>query len=125
MVTDNSGLGMVSHLLGLLGLVLVKVKLLDVTRRLCEQHSGTSHDGQWRYRSKTNNSFIVYLVGYITASVDLAHEYVKLGKTAKASTVYGQALIAIRNGGPSDEIRTTFLLRYAESLAIVNNVLRR
>jgi separase len=125
MVTDNSALGMVSHLVGLLGLVLVKVRLLDVTRRLCEQHSGTSHDGQWRYRSETNNSFIVYLVGYITASVDLAHEYVKLGKTAKASTVYGQALIAIRNGGPSDEIRTTFLLRYAESLAIVNNVLRR
>jgi separase len=125
MVTDTSTLGMVSHLLGLLGLVVVKVKLLDVTRRLCEQHSGTSHDGQWRYWLETNNSFIIYLAGYIVTSVDLAHEYVKLGKTAKASTIYGQALIAIRNGGPSDELRTIFLLRYAESLAIVNNVLRR
>ena len=96
-----------------------------MTRRLCEQHSGTSHDGQWRYWLETNNSFIIYLAGYIVTSVDLAHEYVKLGKTAKASTIYGQALIAIRNGGPSDELRTIFLLRYAESLAIVNNVLRR
>jgi separase len=125
MVTDSGTLGMVSHLLGLLGFVLVKVKLLDVTRRLCEQHSGTSHDGQWRYRLETNNLFIIYLEGDIITSVDLAHEYVKLGKTAKVSTIYEQALIAIRNGGPSDEIRTIFLLRYAESLAIVNNVFRR
>lgn len=36
----------VSHLLGLLGLVVVKVKLLDITRRLCDRHSGTSHEGQ-------------------------------------------------------------------------------
>lgn len=63
--------------------------------------------------------------GYITASVDLAHEYVKLGKTGKASAIYGQTLIVIRNGGPSDEVRTNFLLRYSESLATVNNVLRR
>lgn len=39
-------LEMISHLVGLLGLVLVKIKLLDVTRRLCERHAGTSHDGQ-------------------------------------------------------------------------------
>lgn len=64
-------------------------------------------------------------VGYLATSVDLAHEYVKLGKTGKASTIYGQALIAVRNGEPSDEIRTSFLLRYSESLATVNNVLRR
>lgn len=38
-------LEMVSHLLGLLGLVLVKVKLLDVTRQLCGRHVGTAHDG--------------------------------------------------------------------------------
>jgi hypothetical protein len=42
----STALEMVSYLVGLLGLVLVKVKLLDVTRRLCERHAGTSHDGQ-------------------------------------------------------------------------------
>ena len=62
---------------------------------------------------------------YILASVDLAHEYVKLGKTGKASTIYGQALTAVRSAEPSDEVRMIFLLRYSESLAIVNNVLRR
>ncbi|KAF7984668.1 hypothetical protein HWV62_12932 [Athelia sp. TMB] len=95
-----------SHLLGLLGLIVIKVKLLDVTRRLCERYSGTSHDG------------------YQVASIELAHEYVKLGKIGKSSTVFGQALIAVRNGQPSDEIRATFLLRYSESLAIANNVHR-
>jgi separase len=70
--------------------------------------------------SKANPS-----TGYITASVDLAHEYVKLGKTGKASVIYGQTLIAVRSGGPSDEVRTVFLLRYSESLATVGNVLRR
>jgi separase len=40
------GSEMMSRLLGLLGLVLVKIKLLDVTRRLCERRAGISHDGQ-------------------------------------------------------------------------------
>lgn len=63
--------------------------------------------------------------GYVILSVDLAHEYVKLGKTVKASTIYGQTLIVVRNNEPSAEVRTLFLLRYSESLALVNNVLRR
>ena len=66
-----------------------------------------------------------HFLGYLVASIELAHEYVKLGKTGKSSTVFGQALIAVRNGQPSDEIRATFLLRYSESLAVVNNVHRR
>jgi separase len=44
--TTDVTLDTVSHLLGMLGLVLVKVKLLDATRRLCEWHAGTSYDGQ-------------------------------------------------------------------------------
>lgn len=59
------------------------------------------------------------------ASIDLAHEYVKLGKTGKASNLFGQALTAVRNGQVSDEIRTAFLLRYSESLATVCNIHHR
>lgn len=58
-------------------------------------------------------------------SIDLAHEYVKLGKMAKASAIYGQTLIVIRNNEASAEVRTLFLLRYSESLALVNNISRR
>ena len=58
-------------------------------------------------------------------SIDLAHEYVKLGKMAKASTIYGQTLAVVRNNEPTAEIRTLFLLHYSESLALMNNVLRR
>jgi hypothetical protein len=36
---------MTSRLLGLLGVVLRKVHLLNVTRWLCEQFSGTLNDG--------------------------------------------------------------------------------
>lgn len=77
------------------------------------------------FLSRIYTELIKFSAGYLAASVDLAHEYVKLGKTGKASIIYGQALIAVRNGEPSDEIRTSFLLRYSESLATVNNVLRR
>ena len=58
-------------------------------------------------------------------SIDLAHEYVKLGKTAKANTIYGQTLSVVRNNEPAAEVRTLFLLHYSESLALMNNVLRR
>lgn len=117
---------MISHLVGLLGLVLAKIKLLDATRRLCERFAGTSHDGQQSHSSQSfTGQYLSISTGYITASVNLAQEYVKLGKTGKASAIYGQTLIAIRNGGPSDEVRTVFLLRYSESLATVTNVLRR
>jgi separase len=64
-------------------------------------------------------------VGYIATSVDLAHEYLKLGKIKRANAIYGQVLNAIRGGHLSDEICARFFLRYAEALAAVDNVLQR
>ena len=49
--------------------------------------------------------------GYVMLSIDLAHEYVKLGKTAKANTIYGQTLSVVRNNEPTAEVRTLFLLQ--------------
>ncbi|KAL6306065.1 peptidase family C50-domain-containing protein [Sparassis latifolia] len=95
-----------SHLVGLLGHVLVKIQLLNTARRLSEQHKGATSDE------------------FIMASLELAHEYVKLGRARKAASVYNQALASVRSGEASPEVRVMFLLRYAEALAAAGNVLK-
>ena len=65
------------------------------------------------------------VIEYIVASVDLAHECLKLGKTKRASAIYGPALNVVGNGCISDEVCARFFLRYAESLASVDNILQR
>ncbi|KAI0918289.1 hypothetical protein AcV5_002308 [Taiwanofungus camphoratus] len=97
---------MASELLGLMGYVLAKIHLLSVAWKLSEHQEGPASEE------------------YIIMSVDLAHEYVKLGRAEKAASIYSQALTAIRNVGTTTEIRTLFLLRYAESLAASGNVLK-
>lgn len=62
---------------------------------------------------------------YIKACIDLAHEYVKLGKADKAGALYNHALSLIRQPIASDEIRILFFLRYTESLALTGNVHQR
>ncbi|EKM75331.1 hypothetical protein AGABI1DRAFT_80074 [Agaricus bisporus var. burnettii JB137-S8] len=93
-------------ILGLLSLGLPKVQLLDVSRRLAETHSGPTSEG------------------YISASLDLAHEYMRIGKTRRATSVFHQALDSVRGGKVSDEMSALFLLRYAESLALSENIPR-
>ncbi|PFH48873.1 hypothetical protein AMATHDRAFT_148907 [Amanita thiersii Skay4041] len=93
-----------ARVLGLMALILPKVRILDVTRKICEKHLGTACDG------------------YISASLDLAHEYVKLGKLRRASTVFNQALNTVRSGQVSDEVCSLFFLRYAEALAVLEDV---
>jgi hypothetical protein len=66
-----------------------------------------------------------FVIGYIMASVDLAHEYVKLGKIRRASAIYNQSLSSVRSGSLSDETKVRYLLRYAESLVAADNVLQR
>ncbi|EGO04017.1 hypothetical protein SERLA73DRAFT_84238 [Serpula lacrymans var. lacrymans S7.3] len=103
-------LQMVIQLLGLHGLVLLKVKLLVVARRLCEQQAFGSKDG--------NGS-----VAFILTSVDLAHEHLKLGKLKRANAIFNQCLSIIKTNDVSDDVRVRLLLRYAEALAIAGNVL--
>ena len=63
--------------------------------------------------------------GYITASIDLAHEYVALGKMRRASSIFSQALEVVRGRHASPEVAVRFLLRYSESLAMVEEVSKR
>ncbi|KAH7929994.1 hypothetical protein BV22DRAFT_1001613 [Leucogyrophana mollusca] len=97
-------LQMNAHLLGLLGLVLLKVKLLEITKRLCEQQPLSSKDA------------------YMTAAVDLTYEYLKLGKTKRAGAMFARSLSIIESGDVSDDVRVRYLLRYAEALALADNV---
>ncbi|ETW77792.1 hypothetical protein HETIRDRAFT_245334, partial [Heterobasidion irregulare TC 32-1] len=94
------------QLVGLLGHVLIKIRLLQIMRRLSERYGGVSEDH------------------YIKASIDLAHEYVKLGKTAKAGVIYSNALSSVRRQSTSDEVRILFFLRFSESLAVTGNVVQ-
>ncbi|EPQ52368.1 hypothetical protein GLOTRDRAFT_80657 [Gloeophyllum trabeum ATCC 11539] len=99
-------LEMAAQLLNLLGYVLARVRMLNVMKRLADRHGGHDRDG------------------YVKACIDLAHEYVKLGKIEKAGKIYGQALTVVRSKQTSEEAAIFFLLRYAESLAVSDNILR-
>jgi separase len=70
-------------------------------------------------------SWLTELV-YIWACVDLAHEYVKLGRLEKASSVYNSTLPMVQNAGSSisEEVRVFFYLRFAESLAMAGSILQ-
>jgi len=63
---------------------------------------------------------------YIWVCVDLAHEYVKLGRLEKASSVYNNTLPIVQNASISisEEARVFFNLRFAESLAMAGSILQ-
>ncbi|KAI0344016.1 hypothetical protein BDW22DRAFT_1114942 [Trametopsis cervina] len=95
-----------SHLLSLLGQVVMKVQVLLLGRRLSEQQIHSQPDD------------------YISFSTDLAHEYVNLGKTGKAASIYTHTWSAMDNMNVSQGARVMFLLRYSESLIAVGNILK-
>ena len=68
---------------------------------------------------------LVFFQGYIAASIDLAHEYVVLGKMRRASSIFNQALEVVRGKHASSEISVRFLLRYSEMLAMAEEVPKR
>jgi hypothetical protein len=115
---------MSSRLLGLLGLFLNKVHVLETTRRLCERHTGMAEDGL----SCGLIYFVVSYVAlsdYISASTDLAHEYVRLGKVKKAAAIYNHTLDVLKTRNISDEAQAKLFLRFAQSLAVSNDCLQR
>jgi separase len=63
---------------------------------------------------------------YVWVCVDLAHEYVKLGRLEKASSVYNSTLPMVQNASIpiSEEARVFFYLRFAESLAMAGSILQ-
>lgn len=62
---------------------------------------------------------------YVRYSVELAQEYVNLGKVQKATNIYSHTWSTMKNLHISDETRVIFFLRYSESHVAVGNVLNR
>lgn len=67
-------------------------------------------------------------IGFIRASVDAAVQYINLGKTRRALTIYVHALTAVNDATTatiSDDVRIMLLLHYAEALALCGDDIKR
>jgi separase len=62
---------------------------------------------------------------FVQLSIQLAHEYVKLGKLSEAGCVYKRSLSPTRTQTISNETRVVLLLRHAESLTKIGDVDQR
>jgi separase len=61
----------------------------------------------------------------VVLSIELAQEYVNLGKLEKAGNIYNNTVNLAKKVSLSEEIRVLLLLRYSESQAASGNVLKR
>ena len=62
---------------------------------------------------------------FVQLSVQLAHEYVKLGKLREAGVVYKRSLNPMQIQTVSSDTRVVLLLRHAESLTKLGDVDQR
>jgi separase len=62
---------------------------------------------------------------FVQLSIQLAHEYVQLGKLREAKRVYTRSLDPTQTQAISSETRVVLLLRHAESLAKIGDVDQR
>ncbi|KAI6127502.1 peptidase family C50-domain-containing protein [Pisolithus croceorrhizus] len=92
------------HLLGLLGLTVLKVNLLEILKRLCEQQTP------------------VPIEAYSVFCVDLAHEYIKLGKPKRAGSIFNRCTALLKTDATPGEVRLRYLLGQAEVLALGDNM---
>lgn len=99
------------------------------TPRMSEEAMSTT---AWYFKRRCVASFFPWertslnrMSEFIIASLELAYEYAKLGRLKRAIVVFSTALEIVRSGETSPEIGAFFLLRFAETLALVNDVPRR
>ncbi len=59
---------------------------------------------------------------FVQLSIQLAHEYMKLGKLRDAGVVYKHSLSSSHVQAASNETRAVLLLRHAESLIKIGDV---
>ncbi|KAI5895597.1 uncharacterized protein SCHCODRAFT_01122301 [Schizophyllum commune H4-8] len=95
-------LRLLCSVLNLLGLTLVKVRVLDVVRRLAELKLGPYSDD------------------YANATTELAFEYFRLGKYTRAKTMFNRLRESATMLSP--EVMISLLLRYAGVLAELEDV---
>ncbi|CAK5277632.1 unnamed protein product [Mycena citricolor] len=96
-------LHLVARVLSLQRHVLLKVRVLDITRRLAQDSDATRE-------------------GHVIACMELGIEYGRLGKTRRATGLFTQAYGSL--GGVPEELCVLVCLRYAEALVLANDVAR-
>lgn len=113
------------HLLGLLGLIVLKVKLLELLKRVCERQGPIAAEG-------TSLPFITFLraqtrrcAAYSMICVELAQEYVRLGKPKRAGALFNMCANTFKTVEVPDEVRLQYLLGHAEVLALGGNIVAR
>jgi separase len=62
---------------------------------------------------------------YINVCIELALEYMKLGKTKRATALFNHTLTAVKSGKASEDVCVMFYLRHAESLALAEDISKR
>ncbi|KAK0449824.1 peptidase family C50-domain-containing protein [Desarmillaria tabescens] len=95
------------HILGVLSLLIPRVNALDIMRRISECSGGCSSDR------------------YVWASAQLAHDFVSLGKMKRANKIFSQLSPTVQAGQVSFDVAITFLLRFAESRVILDDIAQR
>ncbi|GAA5830726.1 hypothetical protein JCM11251_001054 [Rhodosporidiobolus azoricus] len=102
-----------AHLLGTLGYQLLKIAFLRFLRRLSSLLPSAS--------SAPYNSPLVSGDAFVLSSSLLGHEYLRLGKTARAGYIFAQVEGRIQQGGVREQAQCEYYLRYAEYLAMLGN----
>ncbi|KAI0298727.1 peptidase family C50-domain-containing protein [Multifurca ochricompacta] len=97
-------INMVTHLVGFVGHVILKLELLQVARQFCKHPLIDQHED------------------FVQLSIQLAHEYVKFGKLREAGGVYKRSLNSTQIQTVSTETRILLHLRHAESLTKIGDV---
>lgn len=115
-----------TRILGLLSLVLPRFQLLAFLRKLCQRQLGSASEGERLHSSSSDDGTTNdHVLEFIVASLELAYEYAKLGKLRRATSIFTTALDIVRSGETSPEVAAFFLLRFAETLALMNDVPKR
>ena len=68
--------------------------------------------------------FIRRRADFLQASLDLGHEYARLGKSERAAQIYASVRHCISNSIVPDELKALYFLRYAELLGAIGNILK-
>ena len=119
-------IGTVSHLVGLVGQILIRVQLLNAARKLSERHVGVTSEGtscpSFCHKIRSDHAYDSKV--YVSLTIDTAHEYVKLGRAEKAASILAHVLPGVRSGSLPPDVVIIFLLRYSEALAASGEVLK-
>ena len=93
-------IGTVSHLVGLIGQILIRVQLLNAARKLSERHVGVTSQGRSRrsFRHRIRSKHAYDFEVYVSLTIDTAHEYIKLGRAEEAASILAHVLPGVRSG---------------------------